>query len=73
MVQWELFKKQNPNAKLINIDTASYETTQVSDRGDIMNIGGFSDQVFEGIAEFVKGKYGAGAWLKLIEGIKVEA
>lgn len=71
MQQWEVFRGKNPNAKLINIDTAAYTSTQTSERGDVMNIGGFSDQVFEVMKEFVSGKYGAGAWLAAIEAVKI--
>jgi 60 kDa SS-A/Ro ribonucleoprotein len=71
MEQWEVFRARNKSAKLINIDTCANVSTQVSERGDIMNIGGFSDQVFEVAKEFIDGEYGAGAWLATIESVKI--
>lgn len=59
MVQWEIFKRRNPQAKLVCIDLQPGGTTQAKERSDILNIGGFSDQVFERIADFVNDKTGA--------------
>jgi hypothetical protein len=39
-----------------------YGTLQATDRGDILNVGGFSDAVFEVIAAFAEGKLGPGYW-----------
>lgn len=47
-------KKRNKNAKMVCIDLQPYTTTQAPDRKDILNVGGFSDQVFEVIAQFAK-------------------
>lgn len=71
MRQWELLKKLNPKAKLICIDIQPYGTTQAKDREDILNVGGFGDSVFDVIAQFVKGEYGAGYWVQLIEATQV--
>ena len=54
MTQWEVFRERNPHAKLVNIDIQPYRTTQTPDRPEIANIGGFSDTVFDFIADFVK-------------------
>lgn len=59
MVQWEIFKRRNPKAKLVCIDLQPGETSQTTERPDILNVGGFSDQVFERIADFVNDKTGA--------------
>ena len=50
MRQWTQFKQFNPQARLVCIDLQPYATTQAPERGDVLNIGGFSDQVFEVIA-----------------------
>ena len=55
MNQWAAFKARNPNAKLVCIDLQPYATTQAAEREDVLNIGGFSDHVFDVIAEFAKG------------------
>ena len=51
MQQWAEFKRRSPNAKMICIDIQPYAHTQAKERDDIVNIGGFSDQVFTLIAE----------------------
>jgi 60 kDa SS-A/Ro ribonucleoprotein len=49
------------------VDIQPYGTTQAKERDDILNIGGFSDQVFEIIALFAKGDLGGEHWVNLIE------
>jgi 60 kDa SS-A/Ro ribonucleoprotein len=60
MTAWEAFvanqrklagKEAAP--KLINIDLQPYQTVQACERADIMNIGGFSDSVFNVISAFL--------------------
>lgn len=55
MVEWEAFRARNPEAKLVCIDLTPNRTTQAVDREDVLNVGGFSDAVFEVIAGFVGG------------------
>ncbi|HVI41274.1 MAG TPA: hypothetical protein VM577_11475 [Anaerovoracaceae bacterium] len=50
--EWAIYKKRNPQAKLINIDLQPYTTTQVLDDKSVLNIGGFSDQVFDVVQAF---------------------
>ncbi len=42
-----------PSPKLVNIDLQPYQTVQACERADIMNIGGFSDSVFNVISAFL--------------------
>jgi 60 kDa SS-A/Ro ribonucleoprotein len=60
MTAWEAFvanqrklagKEANP--KLVCIDLQPYQTVQACERADIMNIGGFSDSVFNVIRAFL--------------------
>jgi len=44
-------KEANP--KLVCIDLQPYQTVQACERTDIMNIGGFSDSVFNVISAFL--------------------
>jgi 60 kDa SS-A/Ro ribonucleoprotein len=37
------------------VDLQSYTTTPAPDRSDILNVGGFSDAVFEVVASFLAG------------------
>jgi 60 kDa SS-A/Ro ribonucleoprotein len=71
MVEWEKFRRRNPNAKLVCVDIHPYGTTQAVEREDVLNIGGFSDHVFELIALFASGKMRADHWVGLIEQIAV--
>jgi 60 kDa SS-A/Ro ribonucleoprotein len=63
MTQWDLFKRNNPQAKLVCIDIAPHATTQAQERDDILNVGGFSDNVFNLIAAFAAGQLGAAHWV----------
>lgn len=55
MQEWDTFRKRNPAAKLVCLDIQPHGTTQAKERADILNIGGFSDQVFKLIAAFADG------------------
>lgn len=67
MQQWEKFRSRNPSAKLVCIDLQPNSTLQAPDREDILNVGGFSDQVFTLLGEFASGRLGAGQWEERIE------
>lgn len=71
MKEWALFKQRNPFARMVCLDLAPYETTQAKERSDIMNIGGFSDHVFELIAEFADGHMSPDHWVGKIEAMKL--
>ncbi|MBI5549207.1 MAG: RNA-binding protein [Deltaproteobacteria bacterium] len=72
MVEWEAFKQRNPSAKLVCIDLQPYGTTQAAERADILNVGGFSDHVFELVATFATGGLDAAHWVEVIEKVKLE-
>ncbi len=67
MVEWEKLKNRNPKAKLVCIDIVPNTTTQAAERKDILNVGGFSDSVFDLIASFAAGESGKDHWIKQIE------
>ena len=60
MTAWQEFVKNQvglhgrefSGPRLVCIDLQPYATTQTPDRSDILNIGGFSDAVFEVVAAF---------------------
>jgi len=56
MREWAEFRQRNPHARLVCLDIQPNQTTQAAERADILNIGGFSDQVFEVIAAFASGQ-----------------
>lgn len=67
LAEWEVLKQRNPKARLVCIDLVPNTTTQAPDRSDILNIGGFSDTVFEVIAAFAAGGAGADQWVRTIQ------
>lgn len=67
MQEWSRFRNRNPGARMVCIDIQPYGTVQVKERRDILNVGGFSDQVFELIAEFANGNLNADHWIGVIE------
>jgi len=71
MVEWNRFKSRSPDARLVCIDLQPYGTTQAQEREDILNVGGFSDQVFETVAEFGSGELAGEHWMSVIESIEI--
>lgn len=71
MRQWAEFKARNPQAKMVCIDIQPYDTTQSKERSDVINVAGFSDQVFDLIAQVAAGETGADHWVKQIEAISL--
>ncbi|SFP03526.1 SS-A/Ro ribonucleoprotein [Variovorax sp. PDC80] len=67
MQEWEAFKQRNPKARLVCIDIQPYATTQAQERDDVLNIGGFSDEVFKLLAVYAAGGLGADHWVGVIE------
>lgn len=67
MRQWEIFRKRSPAAKMVAIDIQPYGTVQAKERDDIIHVGGFSDQVFQVIADVAAGRTTAGHWVRQIE------
>ncbi len=53
--EWDVFKARNKDAKMVCIDIQIESTVQAKSRKDTLNIGGFSDQVFEVINAFTQG------------------
>jgi len=69
MREWNVFKQRNPKARLACIDVQPYRTVQAQERADILNVGGFSDQVFDVIAEFAAGRLNADHRVGVIEAV----
>jgi 60 kDa SS-A/Ro ribonucleoprotein len=69
MRQWQLFQQRNPQAKLVCIDLQPNRTTQAHDDDAILNVGGFSDVVFDLLAAFMQGD--ARHWVDVIEEVKL--
>ncbi len=71
MKQWNEFKSRNANAKLVCIDIQPATHTQAKERADILNVGGFSDQVFTLVSEFANGTLSAEHWVGVIEKVEI--
>ena len=71
MQEWNKFKARNPNAKMVCIDIAPYASTMAHDRDDILNVGGFSDQVFDVISRFEELGNNKDLWIQAIESIQI--
>ncbi len=71
MKQWEVFKLRNPGARLVCLDLQPYGHTQAKDREDILNIGGFSDSVFDVIAKFAEGSLAGQHWVDVVNAIEL--
>lgn len=52
MKEWEVFKQRNPNAKMVCVDLQPYSTSQAQTNKWVLNVGGFSDAVFDTIERF---------------------
>jgi 60 kDa SS-A/Ro ribonucleoprotein len=71
MRQWGAFKSRNAQAKLVCIDIQPHGTTQAQERTDVLNVGGFSDEVFEIVNAFAAGRLSAGHWVERIEEVLI--
>jgi 60 kDa SS-A/Ro ribonucleoprotein len=69
MREWAAFKARSPQARMVCIDIQPYDTTQAKERSDIINVAGFSDQVFDLIGQVAAGAAGADHWVRQIEAV----
>lgn len=69
--EWAIFKKRNSRAKLVCIDLTPNTTAQVTTAPDRLNVGGFSDAVFDVIRSFMDAA-SPDAWVATIEEVKLE-
>ena len=70
--EWETFKKRNPNARLICIDLLARDNSQIKARKDILQVGGFGDQVFDVVASFLQHGDSADHWVDVIEKVDLD-
>lgn len=69
MREWDQIRTRNPQAKLVCIDLQPNGTTQASGRPEILNVGGFSDAVFDTVARFVSGE--TRDWVGIVDQVEV--
>jgi 60 kDa SS-A/Ro ribonucleoprotein len=71
MRHWAAFKERNAGAKLVCIDIQPQGTTQALERADVLNVGGFSDEVFDVVNAFAAGSLSPGHWIEKIEEVLI--
>jgi 60 kDa SS-A/Ro ribonucleoprotein len=76
MTEWQQFVQNQQRLagrafppKLVCIDLQAYTTTQAPDRDDILNVGGFSDAVFQVVSAFFTGD--SGRFVGEVEAVEV--
>lgn len=72
MREWAAFKSRNPKARLVCIDLQPYGTTQAAESADVLNVGGFSDQVFNLISDFAAARLGPDHRVGEIERVELQ-
>lgn len=70
--EWATFKKRNPKARLVCIDLTPRPNAQVKEHEDILQVGGFSDAVFDVVASFVEHGHGKDHWVDVIERVSLD-
>lgn len=64
--EWEVFKSHNPNSKLICCDLTPRNNSQIQANPDVLQVGGFSDQVFNVIQSFLNHFEDENHWVEII-------
>jgi 60 kDa SS-A/Ro ribonucleoprotein len=72
MREWNVFKKNNAGAKCVCIDIQPYGTTQLRESPSTINVAGFSDDIFNLLAEVASGA-GKDTFVKTIEAVEVRS
>ena len=68
--EWMRLRGRNPKAKLVLIDVQPNGTTQdAGNEVDVLNVGGFSDSVFDVVTAFTRGDLAGNGWLQAIESV----
>jgi len=64
--EFDKLYRRNKGVKLICIDIQPYDSGQAKDKKNVLNIGGFSDNVFKVVSNFVNGKFTGEHWVSEI-------
>lgn len=67
MAEWKKYQSRNPRAKLVCIDLTPNTTTQAQEGHRVLNVGGFSDEVFNIVTLFANDALTAEHWVGEIE------
>lgn len=69
--EWRAFKARNPGARLACIDIAPNRTVQARSAEDVLNVGGFSDAVFDALNAFARGELSGDGWVKEVGRVRL--
>lgn len=70
--EWKKFKDRNPKARLVCCDLQPRNNSQIKQHKDVLQVGGFSDQVFNVVASFIEHGDEADHWVAEIEKTPLE-
>lgn len=66
---WDVYKRIAPAAKLVALDVTPNATVQARSAADTLNIGGFSDAVFDVVNAFLKGEVGTDGLVQVVNAV----
>ena len=69
--EWKKIKSRNKNAKLVCIDLSPKDNAQIKEKPGVLNIGGFSDNIFKIIGDFFEEKMSREYFVKTIENVEI--
>lgn len=72
-IEWRKVLRNNHGCKLVCLDLQPNRSTQVRTDASVLNIGGFSDEIFKRIDDFCKGtpEESENSWVKHVEEIEL--
>jgi 60 kDa SS-A/Ro ribonucleoprotein len=70
--EWKKFKDRNPKARLICCDLTPRGNSQIKTRADVLQVGGWSDSVFDVASSFVEHGFETDHWVEQIEKISLD-
>lgn len=68
--EWNKLKSRNPRAKMVCVNLQSSPTTQATDDESVLNIGGYSDSIFDAMYRHI-GSHGEEHWVDEIEALSI--
>ena len=68
---WEKYTRFHPAAKIVKIDIVPNTTVQAETGERTLNIGGFSDHVFNVVSDFLENDGDPDAWVNHVRGIQL--
>lgn len=72
MNEWLTFLKKNKDAKLVCIDLTPSRTSQVDSNSNILQVGGFGDQVFDVVNSFIEHGNSSDHWSDVIDSVSLD-